>query len=35
VGSGYYQILNKVVRTAEGFTTSEHGGCTFVPLIST
>ncbi|MCB5247407.1 MAG: protein-L-isoaspartate(D-aspartate) O-methyltransferase [Candidatus Cloacimonetes bacterium] len=35
VGSGYYQILNKVTRTAEGFSTSQHGGCTFVPLIST
>ena len=35
VGQGYYQILHKVVRTAAGYTTSEHGGCTFVPLIST
>ncbi len=34
VGKGYYQVLNKVVRTADGFTVSEHGGCTFVPLIS-
>lgn len=34
VGRGYYQVLNRVVHTADGFTISEHGGCTFVPLIS-
>ncbi len=35
VGKSYYQILNKVTRTADGLSTSEHGGCTFVPLINT
>ncbi len=35
VGKGYYQILNRIQRIADGFSISEHGGCTFVPLVST
>lgn len=35
VGKEYYQVLHMVRRTADGFEISEHGGCTFVPLIST
>jgi protein-L-isoaspartate(D-aspartate) O-methyltransferase len=34
VGSSYFQILNRVVREKDEFVVTEHGGCTFVPLIS-
>ncbi len=34
VGKGYAQILNRVVRRGGEFSVTEHGGCTFVPLIS-
>ena len=32
-GSGFWQQLLKIRKTAEGFTTAEHGGVAFVPLI--
>ncbi len=35
VGRGYMQILNRVVRQDGEYTVTEHGGCTFVPLVST
>jgi len=34
VGTGYYQILNRVVRRKGEFVVTDHGGCTFVPLVS-
>lgn len=34
VGQGYYQVLNKVQRKADSFEITQHGGCTFVPLIT-
>ena len=34
VGQGYYQILNKVRRKSDDFKITQHGGCTFVPLIT-
>ncbi len=35
VGRGYTQELHRVRRAADGFSVSQHGACTFVPLIST
>ncbi|MBW6513952.1 MAG: protein-L-isoaspartate(D-aspartate) O-methyltransferase [Candidatus Syntrophosphaera sp.] len=34
VGKGRYQDLNRVVRQNNEYIVTEHGGCTFVPLIS-
>ena len=34
VGTGYYQILHKVVRDKDRFIITKYGGCTFVPLVS-
>jgi protein-L-isoaspartate(D-aspartate) O-methyltransferase len=34
VGTSHFQILHKVQRRQEEFIITEHGGCTFVPLIS-
>ncbi len=34
VGSSYFQILSRVVRNNDNYIVTEHGGCTFVPLIS-
>ena len=34
VGKAHLQILTRVVRKQNEFVLSEHGGCTFVPLIS-
>ncbi|MGC9362362.1 MAG: protein-L-isoaspartate(D-aspartate) O-methyltransferase [Candidatus Syntrophosphaera sp.] len=34
VGSSYFQSLYRVVRKNNEFKVTEHGGCTFVPLIS-
>ncbi len=34
VGTGYYQLLHKVIRDKDRFIVTKHGGCTFVPLVS-
>lgn len=33
MGGGSFQILNRVIRRKDSFEITEHGGCTFVPLI--
>ena len=34
LGSGYYQVLNRLVKVNGQIRTTEHGGCAFVPLIT-